>query len=264
MPHLTHGRILVESDDRILRITLDRPDAGNAIDLEMAQDLLEAAGLVTAGAKAGLRAVLLSANGKMFCVGGDLKAFAAAPDRGELMHEVAHTAHRALDMLTSAPVPIVSAVHATAAGAGIGLALTADIVIASDTAKFKMAYTAAGLSPDFGTSWILARDLGLARSLNLALTNRLFSATEAEQWGLISEVAGTDAFDQRVTEILESLAAGPTEALGATKQLLREHYGHSYREHLDIEEESIARLVNRPDGYEGIGAFIERRTPNFR
>lgn len=263
MTHLTHGRVDYESDGRTARITLDRPDAGNAIDLAMAQDFLEAAENVTAQAKNGLRVVLLQSRGKMFCVGGDLKAFAATDDRGELMHAVANTAHRAIELLTSAPVPVVTAVHATAAGAGIGIALAGDIVIASEAAKFKMAYTAAGLSPDFGTSWILARDLGLARALDLALTNRLFSATDAERWGLISEVVNPDALEQRVLDIVTGLFDAPTEALAATKRLLREHLSQQFSAHLDREEESISYLVDRPDGHEGIGAFLDRRPARF-
>ncbi|TQC50142.1 hypothetical protein EEB14_06365 [Rhodococcus sp. WS4] len=263
MAHLTHGHIAFESDGAIARITLNRPQHGNAFDLPMAEDFLDAAERVHAASTAGLRVVVLDAAGPMFCVGGDLQSFADAEDRSELMDQVTAKAHRAIELLTSAPVPVVTIVQGTAAGGGIGIVLTGDIVIAADTAKFKMAYTAAGLSPDFGTTWRLSRDLGLARALDLALTNRVFTAAEAQSWGLISRAVDPHTLQKEAQSVVDLLAAGPTRAFGTAKHLLRTSAGQDLATQLAREAGAITTLVDEPAAHEGIDAFLTRRTPQF-
>lgn len=263
MAHLTHERIAFESDGAVARITLDRPQHGNAFDLPMAEGFLEAAERVHDACTTGLRVAVLDAEGPMFCVGGDLQSFATAEDRSALMDQVTSTAHRAIELLTTAPVPVVTIVQGTAAGGGIGIVLTGDIVIAADTAKFKMAYTAAGLSPDFGSTWRLARDLGLARALDLTLTNRVFTAAEAQSWGLISRAVAPDTLPQEAESVIEQLAAGPTRALATSKHLLRTSTDHDFTTQLNLEAAAITTLVGEPAAHEGIDAFLTRRTPQF-
>jgi 2-(1,2-epoxy-1,2-dihydrophenyl)acetyl-CoA isomerase len=263
MTDMTHGLIAFESNGVVARITLNNPDNGNAFDLPMAEDFLEAVEKVCAACSDGLRVVVLDAAGPMFCVGGDLQSFAAAADRSELMDRVTSRAHRAIELLTSAPVPVVTIVQGTAAGGGIGIVLAGDIIIAADSAKFKMAYTAAGLSPDFGTTSRLSRDIGLARALDLTLTNRVFTGTEAQSWGLISRAVDPPALHEEARSVVELLAAGPTRAYGAAKHLLRTSNGKDLATQLDREAASITTLVDEPAAHEGIDAFLTRRTPQF-
>ncbi|RYF58335.1 MAG: hypothetical protein EOO27_12870 [Comamonadaceae bacterium] len=229
----------------------------------MAEDFLEAAEKVRAACLDGLRVVVLDARGPMFCVGGDLQSFAAAADRSELMDRVTSRAHRAIELLTSAPVPVVTIVQGTAAGGGIGIVLAGDIIIAAESAKFKMAYTAAGLSPDLGTTWRLSRDIGLARALDLTLTNRVFTATEAQSWGLISRAVDPDTLPQEAESVVDLLAAGPTRAFATSKHLLRTSAGQDLATQLNREAASITTLVDEPAANEGIDAFLTRRTPQF-
>lgn len=263
MTSLTHDRITLTFDGPVARITLNRPDSGNAFDLPMAQDFLEAAQQVHDSIRTGARVVVLDAAGPMFCVGGDLQSFASADNRSALMDKVTSTAHQAIELLTAAPVPVVTVVQGTAAGGGIGIVLTGDIIIAADTAKFKMAYTAAGLSPDFGTTWRLTRDLGLARALDLTLTNRVFTAAEAQSWGLISRAVEPHTLLAEAESVIEQLAAGPTRAFAKSKQLLRSATGHDLVTQLNEEATAITALIDEPAAHEGIDAFLTRRAPIF-
>ncbi|MET8427739.1 enoyl-CoA hydratase-related protein [Nocardia sp. NPDC004860] len=263
MTDLAHGCIKLEADATIARITLNRPDRGNAFDLAMAEDFLEAAETVCDRVGKGLRVVILDAAGPMFCVGGDLQAFASTDAPGELMRQVTSKSNRAIELLTSAAVPVVTVVQGTAAGGGIGIMSAGDIIIAVDTAKFRMAYTAVGLTPDFGTSWLLTRDLGLARALDLTLTNRVFTATEAHSWGLISRTADPENLAVDVEATVNLLAAGSTATLAEAKKLLRDTSSVDFSARLLREAETISRMVNEPAAYEGIDAFLNRREPKF-
>lgn len=266
MSELLYDRVRWIQDGAIARIELAHPAAGNALDGAMARGLLEAATRVSAGAADGsLRVAVLSAEGPVFSVGGNLRWFAEAEDRGEKIAETARLLHDALRSLAGAPLPVVSVVHGTVAGGGIGIALAGDIVLFGSGAKLRVAYTAAGLSPDCGTSWALTRRLGLARALDLALTNRVVTAAELEQWGLVSRVVAQEALVEEADRVVQLLAAGSAPALAATKQLLREadEQAATFDAQLDAEADFISALMAGPDGHEGVDAFIAKRTPVF-
>lgn len=262
MDELLHDRVRLQTDGWIAQITLARPDAGNGFDLAMAHGIRDAAKAVAGSDE--LRSVVLAAEGKVFSVGGDLAHFASVENRGQRMREVAGALHEALQLLTSAPVTVVTALHGVAAGGGIGLALAGDVVIAGPRAKFRLAYTAGGLSPDCGTTWMLPRRIGHARAIDLALTNRIVSAEEAERWGLVSRLSESDDVLGEARALAAELAAGPRDALGVTKQLLWKALERTFDDQLDVEAETIARLVETTDGREGIDAFLAKRTPTFR
>lgn len=265
MDELLHGRVRLRTDAGTAVLTLARPDAGNGFDLDMAHGIRDAARAVADGGRDGsVRAAVLAAEGKVFSVGGDLAHFAAAPDRGERMREVAGALHEALRLLATAPVPVVTALHGVAAGGGIGLALVGDVVLAGPRAKFRLAYTAGGLSPDCGTSWILPRRIGHARAMDLALTNRVLGAEEAERWGLVSRLTGSDEVLDEALALARELADGAHEALAMTKHLIWTGQESTFEAHLDREAETIARLVDTADAREGIDAFLTKRTPTFR
>ncbi len=181
--------LLYEVKDHVARITLNRPDAANALNLEMGRDLMHAS--IRAGEDPAVRAVILTGAGKMFSGGGDLTSFAAQEDR-LLAHlkEVALYLHAAISRFVRMDAPVIAAVNGSAGGAGMSLCLFADLVIAAESAKFTLAYTRAGLSPDGGSTYFLPRIIGVRRALELALTNRALSAREAMDWGIVTKVVG--------------------------------------------------------------------------
>jgi len=245
----------------VARITLNRPERGNAINLDLATGFRRAVRGVLGGA--GVRAVLLVGAGGAFCVGGDLTEFAAAQDPSAHIAELAGIMHEAIVDLVRAPVPVISGVHGAVAGAGVGLALSADLVVAASDARFRTAYTGVGLSPDCGVSWVLARTLGHAVALDMALTNRTLDATEAERRGLVSRVVAPQELEGTLTELAGALASGPAQALAATKRLIREAGRTDLEAHLADEAAAIAAAAAGPDAREGIRAFLEKRPPRY-
>ncbi|WP_406033171.1 enoyl-CoA hydratase-related protein [Nocardioides sp. NBC_00163] len=263
MSELINDRVRWSINGQVATVTLARPDGGNGFDLAMAEAIREAAKRVHDGSKKGtVRAAIVAAEGPAFSVGGDLQYFASSAERDKEMDKVAGAIHDALRLLAGADAPVITVVEGVAAGGGIGLALTGDIVLASPRAKFRMAYTAVGLSPDCGTSWIVPRLIGEGRALDLALTNRVVSVKEAAEWGLVSRVVEDDVLSE-AQALARSLAGGPFAALSRTKRLIRSSATASFSEHLDDEAASISALVASSDGIEGIDAFLGKREPKF-
>jgi len=211
-----------------------------------------------------VRAVLIGAAGRAFSVGGDLAAFSQFGDQSsQAMRNLADGLHRSLQRLATSPVPIVAAVNGIAAGSGMGLACIADIVLASEKARFTMAYTGVGLSPDGGSTWTLPRIVGVKRAVELMLTNRIIGAVEAERIGLVNRVVVPDVLHSEAETVARTLMAGSAKAIAAVKRLVREAAGADFGAQLDREAATIASLVAAPDGREGIAAFLEQRRPNF-
>ncbi len=247
--------------DGIGRLTLDRPDTGNAIDLPLARALAD----VTAewANRRDLRVVVLRGRGARFCVGGDLKAFSAESDLPTHLTEVTAHLHVALARLARLTAPVVAAVQGSAAGAGFSIAASADIVIAGASARFVLAYSKVGLTPDGSGTWYLPRHIGLHRAMDLALTNRVLDATEAERIGLVSRVVADDDLDAETEAVVTELARGPAGALGATKALLRASLGRALEHQLEVESATLAAAAGTADAAEGIAAFLAKRPPEF-
>ena len=255
--------IALERRDGVAHLTLNRPEGQNALTLQMGRDLLTAA--TSLADDPTVRAVLLTGAGARFCAGGDVKGFAGeGPGAGHLIREITVPLHAAISQLTRLDAPVVAAVHGSAAGAGMGLVLAADLVVAGESTKFVMAYTAIGLTPDGSSSWFLPRVVGLHRALELALTNRTLSATEALDWGIVNRVVPDDEVATAGAALAAQLAAGPTGAFGAVKRLLHGAFDRSLDDQLARESEEMARAGAAPDGVEGVRAFVEKRAPEFR
>ena len=174
-------------DDGVAHLTLNRPDASNAIDARLAGDLADAAARLSGATD--VRAVLLTGAGERFCAGGDVRTFANPETRlDEVLRGIIAPLHAAIVDLAELDAPVVAAVQGSAAGAGLALVAGADYVLAAQSAKLVMAYTAIGLVPDGGSTWYLARVVGLRRATELALMNRALSAEEACDWGLVNRV----------------------------------------------------------------------------
>jgi 2-(1,2-epoxy-1,2-dihydrophenyl)acetyl-CoA isomerase len=263
MAEMLHDRVSWDLQNGVARITLAR-GAGNALDMATAQGVREAAQRVARGALDGsVRVAVLAARGSTFCVGGDLHEFASATDRGTQVTTVADELHRAILTLSGASVPVVSVVHGTVAGGGIGLALAADIVLMAAEATLVLAYTAAGLTPDCGSTWTLARRLGTARALDLALTNRPLTGGDAAAWGLISRAVPADQLAQVADEVVAALRSGPVHAYAETKRLMAAAAQRDLPTQLADESATIGKLIVGADATEGVNAFLEKRTPSF-
>jgi 2-(1,2-epoxy-1,2-dihydrophenyl)acetyl-CoA isomerase len=255
--------VVVTVVEGVARVALNRPHAANTIDLTLARELMEAS-LALAGNQ-DVRAVLLVGEGRVFCGGGDLKSFQAhdGPLDRHLM-EVTTYLHAALSRLSRLAVPVVAAVQGSAAGAGIGLACSADIVIATESSQFVMAYKQVGLSPDGSATWLLPRIIGLRRALELMLTNRVLGAAEAMSIGLITEVVPDGELMERAAIVAKTLAEGPTIALGNTRQLLRQSLDETLESQMELESLALSASARTADAKEGISAFLEKREPKFK
>lgn len=243
-------------------LTLNRPKAANSLNLEMAEELVAVAG--RCDEDPAVRAVLLTGAGSMFCAGGDLKSFAGAEEgMPAYVQKVAGTFHRALAILGRMDAPVVAAINGVAAGAGMSLACHADIAIAGESAKFTLAYTAAGLTPDGGSTFALPRMIGRRRALELMLTNRRLTAAEAAEWNLVNRVVPDAELMDEAAKLARKLAEGPTRAFGGVKKLVLASANNGFEAQLDLETKFIVEMSRARDGVEGVSAFLEKRTPRF-
>lgn len=246
----------------VATITINRPEAANSINLELARELLASA-LKCEDSE--VRAVLLTGNGRAFSTGGDLKEFSLQGDGlSAHLRETTVYFHAAISRLARLHAPVIAAVNGVAAGAGMSLACACDIVLAAESARFTMAYTRVGLSPDGSGTWFIPRLIGHRRALELALTNRVLTAAEALEWGLITRVVPDDQLLSDAQALARDLAGGPTRAYAAAKRLIHSSWTESLESQLELETESIAALGGATDAVEGIQAFLEKRAPEFQ
>ena len=253
--------LLFDKHNGIATITLNRPDAANGINLQLAKELMAAASDCDNDPE--VRAVIITGNGKLFCAGGDLKSMASADSASALLKEITFNLHGAISRLARMNAPVIIAVNGTAAGAGFSLAVAGDMVISAQSAKYTMAYTAAGLTPDGSSTYFLPRLIGLRKTQELMLTNRRLSAEQAFEWGIINRVVADDELQREAQALAEQLAKGPTIAFGVVKKLLQESFNNGLETQLDHEAKGIASMPLFEDGREGIAAFIEKRAPEF-
>lgn len=255
--------VRLDREGALATITLNRPEQGNAMSLALITQLREIVDRVAMDTA--IRAVVLTGAGRFFCVGGDLEAFQAEEQgaRGLLIGEIVSNLNQVLARLAHMAKPLIVAVNGPAAGAGLGLVAIGDIVIASTRAHFTMAYTAVGLTPDGGTTWLLPRLIGLRLTQELALTNRRVSAEEAKEIGLISDVRPPEYLNGKVTDVSRTLVAGSIGALAATRQLLAEGLETSFEIQLAAERRSIMAIADGDDVAEGVSAFMAKRVPEF-
>ncbi|GGN34261.1 enoyl-CoA hydratase-related protein [Streptomyces fuscichromogenes] len=248
-------------DDGVAHVEMCR-GSGNAIDLAMARGLLAAARECEADR---VRAVLLTGRGSSFCVGGDLKEFGALPRELLAGHltEVTDALHGALRIFAGLDAPLVAAVQGAVAGAGLGLAIAADLGFAAADAGFTAAYTAIGYSPDAGVSWLLPRLVGPKRALDLLLTNRRVPAGEALEIGLVSRVVAAERLREEAADAARTLARGATGAYGVTRRLVAGAFSAGLDEQLDAEARRLAAAAVSGEGQEGMTAFFGRRRPDF-
>lgn len=257
----TSSSLLFACEAGVARLSLNRPDNANTLDLDMAREMFRAS--IECDEDKSIRAVLLTGNGKLFCAGADINGFAAAgASVSRMAKELTTVLNGFISRLLRMNKPLVVAVNGPAAGAGLSIAMLGDIVIAAPEAHFSMAYTAIGLTPDLGATWLLPRLVGLRRAQELALTNRRVLAPEAAEIGLITRVARQDALAE-ADAIARTLAQGPTAALGQTRALLARSFTTGLEEQMELEARSIAAALGGVEAQEGIRAFLSKRPPDF-
>lgn len=259
---MSYETLTYEVRDAVAFMTLAREKAANALNLQMCEELADAA--LRVHEDASVRAVVLGARGKLFCAGGDLSAVAGAGDQAPtLLKKMTLHLHAAISLFARMDAPVIAAVNGTAAGAGFSLVCAADLALAGESAKFTMAYTRAGLSPDGSSTYFLPRLIGRRLTLELMLTNRLLSAAEARDWGIVNQVVADDELASTAADLAAQLAQGPTRAFGTVKQLILASSDNGLETQMELEGTGIARSAGTPDGREGVAAFLAKRPPKF-
>ncbi|MEU5470338.1 2-cyclohexenylcarbonyl CoA isomerase [Streptomyces lydicus] len=259
--------VLYDVTDGLATITLNRPDAMNALNIE-AKVLLRDT-LQEAAADPAVRAVLLTATGRAFCVGQDLKEHIGllAEDRasgtGGTMNTVREHYNPIVTALTEMPKPVVAGVNGVAAGAGAGFALAADYRVVADSASFNTSFAGVALTADSGVSWTLPRLIGHGRAADLLLFPRSISAQEAYELGIANKVVPAGELAEEAAAVARRLAAGPTLAYAAIKESLAHGAGHSLAETLAKEDELQARAGASEDHHIAVEAFVKKEKPVF-
>lgn len=247
--------VQVSVNEGVAVLTLDRPEVMNALNASLRRDLAEALRSVEA------RCVVLTGAGRGFCAGQDLAEAGAGLEAERVLAEEYLPLLRAIQ---DGPAPVIAAVNGVAAGAGASLALACDVVVAAESASFSMAFARLGLIPDAGATWVLPRNLGLARAMGMALFADPIPARQASEWGLIWEAVPDDAFEATWRSRAKTLAAGPTMAFRAARAALRGAFETSLDDQLTVEAAHQGRLVRGEDFAEGVAAFREKRPAVYR
>jgi len=252
--------VLVDDHDGWVKITLNRPDRLNSLNVDLHLALRAALDAARQS-----RAVLITGAGRGFCAGQDLgernpDSGDWPPDLGAMLRDYFNPLIRQVSDL---PVPVVCAVNGVAAGAGASLALACDIVLAARSAKFIQAFSKIGLAPDAGASWMLPARIGQARAMALALTGAPVTAEQAADWGMIWQCHDDAALMPAAEALVSQLAAGPTAAYAATKSLVQDAAANSLSDQLDAEAAAQQALGRSADYAEGVRAFLAKRPARF-
>src|SRR5690554_2517413 len=261
---MSEPSILLEINEGVALLTLNRPANLNSFNAEMHQQMRDALNQVRKDAS--VRALVITGAGRGFCAGQDLSdrnvaATSEAPDLGESIEKRYNPMLRTLRDL---PLPVICAVNGVAAGAGANIALACDITLAARSANFVQAFCKIGLIPDSGGTWTLPRAVGMARAKGLAMLGDKLSAEKAEQWGMIWQCVEDDALQDEAMKLARHFASQPTKGLAMIKRALHASTDNSFEEQVVLERD-LQREAGRTDDYrEGVAAFMEKRTPEFK
>lgn len=253
--------ILYSVDQGIGRLTFNRPEHANSMGLAVRTDMVEG---IKRMIEPDVRVVVITGKGKFFNAGGDIGEFQQNQGKlDQLVDEVLQFAHPVFHILATLPIPVISAINGPLGGAGIGFALCADFVLASDTVKLRGGYCAIGLSPDMGASYYLTRRVGAAKAKEIFMLNRALSADDCLRLGIVDQVHPANQLTSAVDSLAQELASGPTSSYGRVKELCDKAFSHDLKSHLDLERKLLIQSARSADCEEGIASFIEGRTPRF-
>ena len=257
--------VLLEKSDGLAILTLNRPDAYNAIDVEMSEALLAA--LIDCDEDRDVRAVMITGAGRAFCSGGDIRSMneelQQGPSAAKFIKLVTATFHTGVATIARMPKPVVMAVNGAAAGGGFSFANSGDLIVAADDATFTMAYSALGVPPDGSSTYRLPRLIGERRAFELFCTNKVLGAAEARDIGLVNEVYPAAEFHARAVEYAARLANSATQALGAGKRLFALSSTTSLETQMEYERQAIAAVSASDDYREAVTAFLGKRKAKF-
>lgn len=260
---MAYQHLTVERRQQVATLTLNRPEAYNAFNLALGREIYRA--VLEVDEDPEVRCVVVAAAGRSFCGGGDVKEFAEAGSRvPALIKELTTYLHGAVSRLCRMDKPVITALNGTVAGGGIGLALAADLVVAEESARLTMAYSRIGAPPDGASSYLLVRLVGLRRAQELYFTNRMLTAREALEWGLVTRVVPDAELRPTVEGLAGQLAQGPTLTFGRAKRLLHHATWESLETQMELEAQAIAASGRTEDFQGGVAAFVAKRTPTFR
>ena len=259
---MEYKNLKFEVENNIGRIILNRPEAANAITVPLVKELLDVAIKCESGEP--IRALILQGEGTIFCAGGDLKFMTEQDNLRESISEMIGILHVALSKIDHLDAPLIGAITGTAAGAGLSLVSACDMAIAGKSVKFTSAYTAAGLTPDGSSTFHLPRSIGKKRTMELMLTNRVLSADEALDWGLINSVVDDDDVIKEANKLAGRIALGPTKAFGGVKEMIRQSFSNGLETQMELESQIFLKQLKGEDGPEGIKAFTEKRRPSYK
>jgi 2-(1,2-epoxy-1,2-dihydrophenyl)acetyl-CoA isomerase len=259
---MSYETITYEAADGVGHLRLNRPGGANAVSEQFSAELKAA--MLEIEFDDSVRAVSVTAEGKVFCAGGDLKEFhgkgADLPKHGaKLLSDF----HAALYKMNRMPKPFVAGVRGAAGGAGLSFVGAFDLVVSGESSKYTMAYTRAGMTPDGTSSYFIGRHIGLRRMLDLTLTNRVLDAATAESWGLVNRVVPDDEVDAATAALAAELAGGAPFAVGHAKQVIYNGFEQPLEQAGEFEGVMITAAMATADGQEGIASFVEKRAPNW-
>lgn len=261
---MTFETVIYQLSDDVATIQMNRPEALNALSLQLSKDLAAAIERAIAD-KA--RAVVLTGSGRAFCSGGDLREMqkiGQAEGRIEaFLDEPLKALHDVIRLIRETPIPFVAAVNGVCAGAGTNFALACDLVIAAEEATFNEAFVRIGLSPDCGGTFFLPRAIGEKLAVEMLMTGESVSAERAAQFGMINRVVPAENLMTDALVLAGKLAKAPTGAIGRIKRMINASYSNSLSQQLGLEAECQIESGRSDDFKEGVAAFFEKRPPNF-
>src|SRR5215813_7395930 len=257
---MSYETLIVDQSGTIATITLNRPDARNALDFVMRRELLDALDEIEANPAA--RVVILTGAGGHFCAGGDVKNMRQRQGAADGQVRVG-LLNRAVLRLVNFPLPTIAMVDGYAVGAGSNLALCCDLIVASDRAKFGELFCKIGLVVDGGGTWLLSRVIGLARAKELIFTADIIDAAEAARIGLVNRVVPAAELQAATRALAEKIAGGPPAVLRMAKHMVNRAATSDLAAALDLEAFSQGIAISSEDHQEGLAAFFEKRPPKF-
>jgi 2-(1,2-epoxy-1,2-dihydrophenyl)acetyl-CoA isomerase len=261
---MTYEQLIVDRDGGVATVSMNNPARLNALSATLSHELMDA--VASLGHDPEVRAIVLTGEGRGFCVGADLTTLQEPYLKGErpkLSGFLREGYNRLIPALAGAPKPVVAAINGVAAGAGISLALACDVRIASEEASFNSAFVKIGLVPDSGACWFLPRAVGMTKALELAITGDRVDAKAALEMGLVNRLVPADHVLAEAQAYAARLAELPTTAIGLIKQILRQAAQLTLEETLELEADYQDRAGATDDHIEGVLAFLEKRPARF-
>ena len=250
--------ILIQQHRDILEIALNRPEAYNALNLDMMVMLSDI--LASAATDESIKGIMITGKGKAFCSGGDLKWISQqAADASVTLYKLARRFHIAITEIRRMSKPVVAAINGIAAGGGFSLALACDFRVMAESAVLRQAYTSSGLSIDGGGTFALPRLVGLARALEIAAFDQPISPDQALAWGLVTKVVPDDKVVEEALSMLDGLAKSALHSFAWSKKLLTDSFNNTLEAQLELERQGISDCAHHSDGREGVKAFLEKR-----